>query len=406
MPLVKLRNVISKALSNGLHNVDYEEVLPVLRELRNTAALEGRDFQLSVLSDTELTSKLLEFVDKMYQSSPPDEDSTLAFSIGVQCVVNLMNDNDEVRRFVAKNHLPKLISWLQCEHPKQQNYVAAALLNVDKVKGLDLGDTEFVRSLIKSGSSGVEFSVLLLQNLVKSHHFCELYDAVTDEGKLFLLQILESDVTTSDDFVNEVQFICSVYKKSCDNLMTRIPEVNPSLAQELAVMLELLASVSYKPIYMDLMQTDTSLVISSAYLLRGIHESVSQTKTWKESLDEAVNTIKNKNKEVDLTNRPFFGVKGNLIRLLGNLVYKNHRNQSEIRDAGCIPIILDSCKLDGENLFIKEWSILTIRNLCEGNFENQKFIKDMKLQGYEIVQELSLTLDGGANVNIAPLKRK
>jgi hypothetical protein len=45
--------------------------------------------------------------------------------------------------------------------------------------------------------------------------------------------------------------------------------------------------------------------------------------------------------------------------------------------------------LDEKNPYIREWSILAIRNLMEGNEENQEYVKGMQLQGAVPSKELS-----------------
>uniref|UniRef100_A0A0K8T3G0 Ataxin-10 n=1 Tax=Lygus hesperus TaxID=30085 RepID=A0A0K8T3G0_LYGHE len=409
MSLESFKLMLAESLRTNQENMDYSQTLRSLRQFRSEVATGGVKL-LSVDENDSLITNLFAFVEKMHLVQPPSPDSTLAFSIGVQCIVNLMSNNDAIRNYFADNYIQSILGWLKTEGCKQQNYVCAALLNIDQVGKLskELNNEEFVRDLISVSESGAEFGILLMQNLLNSRHFRQLYEAAREEQRFFLVQLLESMMTDEGSFVDEVTFLSSKFKKSCDGIMAATPSVSSFASLELALMLEFLSATSYKSGYISTLQSDFSLVINSSYLLRGIHEIVSQKKTWKESLKEAVESIKDKNSE--LTKKPFFGVKGNLIRLLGNLSYKHKRNQDQIREAGCIPIFLDSCKLDGENPFIKEWSILTIRNVCDGNPENQTFIKNMNYQGCDlsVVQELSLSLDDGEGngINIAPVLRR
>jgi len=82
------------------------------------------------------------------------------------------------------------------------------------------------------------------------------------------------------------------------------------------------------------------------------------------------------------------GFKKDLIRILGNLAYKNKANQDEIRELGGIEIILNHCRFDIRNPYIKEWSILAIRNLCEENEKNQQVIQNLRNQGIANTDEL------------------
>lgn len=99
-------------------------------------------------------------------------------------------------------------------------------------------------------------------------------------------------------------------------------------------------------------------------------------------------------------NHPLFGFKKDLIRLLGNMVYKNRQNQDRLRELGGIPLILDHTTIDSRNPFIQQWAVFCIRNLCENNVENQAVINNMKLEGISnknsLLQELGInaSLDG------------
>ncbi|KAF2074136.1 hypothetical protein CYY_004539 [Polysphondylium violaceum] len=82
------------------------------------------------------------------------------------------------------------------------------------------------------------------------------------------------------------------------------------------------------------------------------------------------------------------GFKKDLIRILGNLAYKNKANQDEIRELGGIELILNHCRFDVKNPYIKEWSVFAIRNLCEENQKNQMVIENLRNQGVANAEEL------------------
>ncbi|EZA50247.1 Ataxin-10-like protein [Ooceraea biroi] len=60
---------------------------------------------------------------------------------------------------------------------------------------------------------------------------------------------------------------------------------------------------------------------------------------------------------------------------------------------------------------IPQWTILALRNLCEGNLENQEIIRNCKKEGVldnPVLQEMGLTLhedEDGKSIRIAPLRR-
>jgi len=51
-----------------------------------------------------------------------------------------------------------------------------------------------------------------------------------------------------------------------------------------------------------------------------------------------------------------------------------------VRKAGALGLILSHCNISDDNPYIKEWSLLAIRNLLEDNIENQSFIESLKAE--------------------------
>ncbi|XP_010408516.1 ataxin-10 isoform X3 [Corvus cornix cornix] len=78
---------------------------------------------------------------------------------------------------------------------------------------------------------------------------------------------------------------------------------------------------------------------------------------------------------------PAVGFKSHLIRLIGNLCYKNKENQDKVYDLDGISLILDSCSIDDNNPFVSQWAVYAIRNLTEQNEQNQALIAHMEQKG-------------------------
>lgn len=54
-----------------------------------------------------------------------------------------------------------------------------------------------------------------------------------------------------------------------------------------------------------------------------------------------------------------------------------------------ILLMLQQCVTDEGNPFVREWGIWSVRNLLEGNAENQQMVADLELQGSVDVPELT-----------------
>lgn len=74
------------------------------------------------------------------------------------------------------------------------------------------------------------------------------------------------------------------------------------------------------------------------------------------------------------------GYRSRLIRVAGNLCFRDTARQDLVREEGFIPLLLAHCNIDEHNPLIREWALVALRNLCEGNEANQKYIDAMRPQ--------------------------
>ncbi|KAJ1673010.1 hypothetical protein EV182_006056 [Spiromyces aspiralis] len=74
-----------------------------------------------------------------------------------------------------------------------------------------------------------------------------------------------------------------------------------------------------------------------------------------------------------------FFFKRDLIRILGNLAYRNRAVQDTVRTyrEGLV-LIMDHCTIDENHPFVKEYAVVAIRNLLEDNPENQRILNSMQ----------------------------
>jgi hypothetical protein len=86
-------------------------------------------------------------------------------------------------------------------------------------------------------------------------------------------------------------------------------------------------------------------------------------------------------KEKDAAKSVDFGLRASLIQLLANLAYKCREVQDALRTMGALPLVLNGCRSDDNNPLVREWAIFAVRNICEDNDENQRYIADLKPQG-------------------------
>jgi ataxin-10 len=91
------------------------------------------------------------------------------------------------------------------------------------------------------------------------------------------------------------------------------------------------------------------------------------------------------------------------LQLLMCLSHRSSLFQDSIRVRGGLPIVLAYCVTDFDNPLSREYALMTVRNLCEGNLENQRFIES--LQPQKVIQD-DLMKQKGIRVEIDPSSGK
>lgn len=86
---------------------------------------------------------------------------------------------------------------------------------------------------------------------------------------------------------------------------------------------------------------------------------------------------------------PYKGFRSDIVAVIGNCAYKRKRVQDEVREKNGILLMLQHCVTDDENPFLREWGIWGVRNLLEGNVENQGVVRELEIQGSVNLPELS-----------------
>ncbi|KAM6584916.1 hypothetical protein CsatB_011918 [Cannabis sativa] len=86
---------------------------------------------------------------------------------------------------------------------------------------------------------------------------------------------------------------------------------------------------------------------------------------------------------------PYKGFRRDVVAVIGNCSYKRRNVQDEIRQKNGILLLLQQCVTDEDNPFLREWGIWSVRNLLEGNAENQRAVAELELQGSVDTPEIS-----------------
>lgn len=96
---------------------------------------------------------------------------------------------------------------------------------------------------------------------------------------------------------------------------------------------------------------------------------------------------------------PYRGFRRDIVSVIANCVYRRKEVQDEIRERDGLFLMLQQCVTDDENPFLREWGLWCVRNLLEGNEENQKVVAELEIQGSVDVPQLR---EIGLRVEIDP----
>ncbi|KAK4426663.1 Ataxin-10 [Sesamum alatum] len=100
---------------------------------------------------------------------------------------------------------------------------------------------------------------------------------------------------------------------------------------------------------------------------------------------------------------PYRGFRRDVVAIIGNCSYRKKHVQDEIRELNGILLLLQQCVTDEYNPFLREWGIWSMRNVLEGNTENQQLVANLELQGSVDVPEIAGL---GLRVEVDPKTRR
>lgn len=100
---------------------------------------------------------------------------------------------------------------------------------------------------------------------------------------------------------------------------------------------------------------------------------------------------------------PYLGYRRDIVAVIANLAHRNPLLQDRVRETGSLLLVLQQCVVDKESPFLREWALWAMRNLLEGNEQNQAEISQLEVKESVNLPELRRM---GLNVEIDPNTRR
>jgi len=300
------------------------------------------------------------------------------------------------RRVVWNCFLPITMSLIQHPDIKVSDYtcmlIHQCLLSLAQNDILLLNDHEVQNvslSCIQATTSrDLEWGIFVLEDLLSNEKFLStLYPKMTYQERLLLMEVILAKMNELSDVHStegestispaNIYFIVDEVKREFSQILNLETTEYSENEKTLVIVkeLEILAGAAAYTTCFPCIQSDKDLLKSTISLLQSIHIIGKTgnnvfTKVEKACRQDEVNP-----------NHPVYGLKKDLIRLIGNMAYHNKENQDMVRILEGIPLILDQTSIDCHNPYITQWVVLAVRNLLENNPTNREVLSGMTLQG-------------------------
>uniref|UniRef100_A0A452ELZ7 Ataxin-10 n=1 Tax=Capra hircus TaxID=9925 RepID=A0A452ELZ7_CAPHI len=322
-----------------------------------------------------------------------EQDSLLtAFRCGLQFLGNIASRNEDSQSVVWMHAFPEL--FLSClNHPDRKIVAYSSMilftsLNSERMKELEENlniAIDVVEAHQKQPESEWPF-LIITDHFLKSPELVKaMYAKMSNQERVTLLDLMIAKIVgdeplTKDDapvFLSHAELIASTFVDQCKIVLKLTSEQHADDEEALATirLLDVLCEMTANTDLLGYLQVFPGLLERVIDLLRLIHVAGNDST----NIFSACASIK---PEGDVSNVAE-GFKSHLIRLIGNLCYKNKDNQDKVRFLVCfihIPLYLEY------NSFtllpvLTQWVVYAIRNLTEDNSQNQDLIAKMEEQG-------------------------
>ncbi|XP_074083389.1 ataxin-10 isoform X2 [Macrotis lagotis] len=391
--LVKSSHEVELACQEESHRGHLEPQLKLIAEcfrcLRNACVqCPGNQGMIRNLNLIDTTMHLI----GLFQKLDVDQESHLtAFRCGLQFLGNIAAGNEASQKVIWKDTFPDL--FLYClQHPDEKVVAYASMilftcLSTERLKDLETQNLNVALRVIEAHRKHPEseWAFLIISDyLLKSPELVKsMYSKLSHPERVSLLDLMIAKLVGDEPliredlnaFLNHAELVASIFQKKSKSVL-KLASTGPDNDEEALTTIRLLHVLCEMTANCDLLgslQAFPGLLETVVEILQLTHLAGKKSP----NVFTAMSCIRG---DGDISN-PAVGFKSHLIRLIGNLCYKNTKNQDKVYDLDGIPLILDNCSLDDNNPFLNQWAVYAIRNLTEHNKRNQELIAKLEDHG-------------------------
>ncbi|CAI5773892.1 ataxin-10 isoform X1 [Podarcis lilfordi] len=307
-----------------------------------------------------------------------------AFRCSLQFLGNIAAGNKASQHRIWTLAFPSLfLNCLKHQDEKVVSYCCMVLftcLNPERTRELQEESNLNVALAVLQASRKYpesEWTFLIVTNhLLKCPELVKaMYAKLSNQERASFLELIQSEIGENDTVISAetAKFLVNCFKEKCQAVLILAFAANDDDEEALVTirLVDVLCEMTSNSGHLECLQACPDLLEVTVKTLQLTHLAGKQSTN--------IFTVTHSGQEQSC--HPAVGFKSHLIRLIGNLCYKNKANQDKVYDLDGIPLILDNCSIDDNNPFVSQWAVYTIRNLTEQNERNQELIARMEQQG-------------------------
>ncbi|XP_062426809.1 ataxin-10 [Rhea pennata] len=420
--LMNASNEIERVYKESCESVDVDTCLLFIAEcfrcLRNACVKCAKNQH--VMRNLGLIATSIHLIKVLHGAQVKQESLLTAFRCSLQFLGNIAAGNGDSQNSIWKCAFPDLfLTCLTYSDEKIVGYCCMVLftcLNSERVRELlDPGNlTVPLRVLqIYKLELETEWSFLIVtDHLLKCPELVEaLYAKLSNQERVTLLELIMAKISEKNPVTNEemivflrlADFLAGCFQEKCQAVL-KLTSASDNKNEEALVtirLLDVLCEMTSNNGQLEHLQASPGLLETAVDTLRLTHLAGKQAV----NIFTAIHAMT----EQEEISHPAVDFKSHLIRLIGNLCYKNKENQDKVCQLDGIPLILDNCSVDDNNPFVNQWAVYAIRNLIEQNERNQQLIAQMEEQGLadnSVLESMGLKIEKRDNKLILRSVRK
>ncbi|XP_038009205.1 ataxin-10 [Motacilla alba alba] len=345
-----------------------------------------------VLRNLGLISTSVHLIKLLHGIQIKEELLLTALRCSLQFLGNIAAGNGDSQNSIWKCAFPDLfLTCLTYSDEKIVTYCCMVLftcLNSERVRELlDPGNLTVALHVLRVYKEQLdsEWSFLIVtEHLLKCPELVKaLYAKLSNQERVTLLELMmvkvnDKNSLTSEEmnvFVSHADFLADCFQEKCGAVLklTAAAAAEDEEALVTIRLLDVLCEMTSNSSQLEHLQAFPGLLETAVDTLRLTHLAGKQAV----NIFTATHAVTGQEE----ISHPAIGFKSHLIRLIGNLCYKNKENQDKVYDLDGISLILDNCSIDDNNPFVSQWAVYAIRNLTEQNERNQALIAQLEHRG-------------------------